>query len=243
MARTAVQLYTLRDVDRPLADLLEAVAAAGFDGVEFAYRVTDEDPNEVAATLADTGLDVAGVHVPIEALEDEFEETVAFYEALGCSDLVVPYLDESHFASQDGIETAVERLAVLRDRLEERGIDLHYHNHDHEFVPLDDDRTGFDAFIESTDIDIELDLGLALLGGEDPVAWLHDLGGRVSLAHVKDVDLETSESVPVGTGDLDVSACASVFRENDGEWLVYEYEGAEPLDTLEGAAATLSAHC
>ena len=42
--RTAVQLYTLRDVEGSLESLLERVAAAGFDGVEFAYRLPESDP-------------------------------------------------------------------------------------------------------------------------------------------------------------------------------------------------------
>ena len=242
MPRAAIQLYTLRDVDLPFDDLLRRVADAGFEGVEFAYRVTEEDPEAVVDTLDETGLDVAGAHVGIEGLEEDLEEAVAFYEALGCEDVVVPWLGASCFDSPEAVAATVERLSTIESDLEDRGIDLHYHNHDHEFVDLDG-RFGFDLFVEESEIGIELDLGSALLGGDDPVVRLEDLGDRAPLVHLKDVDCEAGESVPVGEGDLDVAACAETFREQGGEWLIYEYEGENPLDSLDEAAATVRENC
>lgn len=239
MVRSAIQLYTLRQVDRPFTEILERVAAAGFEGVEFAYRVPDEDPEVVVDTLDATGLDVAGAHVGIEALEDDVEETVAFYDSLDCEDIVVPYLDEQYFGSHEGVAEVVERLDGLDDALVGTGMNLHYHNHHHEYRDLNGE-TGFDAFVEASDVGIELDLGLALLGGDDPVARLEALGDRASLVHLKDVDVESGESVPVGQGDLDVIGCADVFRENGGEWMIYEYAGENPLASLDDAAATVN---
>lgn len=235
MVRSAIQLYTLRNVDQPFAEVLGRVADAGFDGVEFAYRVPEESPAEVVQTLDRTGLDVAGAHVSIDDLENEFEKTVAFYDALGCDHLVVPSLSAESFESRDAIAEAADDLAALEAALAEHGFDLHYHNHDHEYVDLGDE-TGFDAFVEATDVGIELDLGLALVGGDDPVERLESLDGRSMLAHLKDVDAGTGESVPVGEGDLPLEECAAAFRENGGEWLIYEYEGEDPLETLDEAA-------
>ena len=251
MTRAAIQLYTLRNVDRPFTEVLERVADAGFDGVEFAYRVTDADPDEVVDTLDETGLDVAGAHVGIEGFEDDFDETVAFYDDLGVENVVVPWLDAEHFESREAVAAAADRLAALDERLADRGMALHYHNHDHEFVPLDgegdavegdavegsdDGETGFDAFVDATEFGIELDLGLALYAGDDVVARLRSLGDRSDLVHLKDFDAEAGESVPVGEGDLDLEGIASAVAENDSDWLVYEYEGEDPLASLDTAA-------
>lgn len=238
MVRTGTQLYTLRNVEKPFMDVLETVADAGFEGVEFAYRVPDEDPEEVRATLDEAGVAVAGAHVPIDALEDDLKDTVAFYEALGCTEFVVPWLDEEHFTSMANVERAAERLdAIAVDLADsaEHDVRLHYHNHDHEFVGLDDG-TAFDALVEATDIGIELDLGLALLGGADPAALLDRIGDRAALVHLKDIDTETGESVPLGEGDLDIEGCVEKFVANGGEWLIYEYEGEDPLDSQPTAA-------
>ncbi|WP_436929902.1 sugar phosphate isomerase/epimerase family protein [Halosimplex halobium] len=235
MTRSAIQLYTLRNVDCPFTEVLELVADAGFDGVEFAYRVTEAEADDVLATLEETGLDVAGAHVGIDRLEDDFEETVAYYDELGVEHVVVPWLDAEHFASAEAVEAAAARLAKLVDDLAERGMTLHYHNHDHEYTDLDG-RTGFDAFLDGTEIPIELDLGLALAAGDDPVARLRALGERSRLVHLKDYDVDAGESVPVGEGDLDLAGIADAVADNDSEWLIYEYEGADPLASLERAA-------
>ncbi|MFB6139068.1 MAG: sugar phosphate isomerase/epimerase family protein [Halosimplex sp.] len=236
MTRSAIQLYTLRNVDRPFTEVLELVADAGFEGVEFAYRVTDEDPDDVRAALEATGLDVAGAHVGIGGLEDDFEETVAFYDDLGVEHVVVPWLDAEHFESVEAVEAAAARLERLADDLADRGMELHYHNHDHEFTDLGDE-TGFDAFVDETEFGIELDLGLALAAGDDVVARLRSLGERSTLVHLKDYDVAAGESVPVGEGDLDLEGVSDAVADNDSEWLIYEYEGEDPLESLERAGS------
>jgi sugar phosphate isomerase/epimerase len=242
MTESAIQLYTLRNVDRPFTEVLELVADAGFAGVEFAYRVTGADPDDVLETLDVTGLEVAGAHVDVDALEDDFEETVECYEELGVENVVVPWLDAESFGSRRAVADAAERLGTLEDRLDERGTSLHYHNHDHEYVELNG-ITGFDAFLDATDFGIELDLGLALAAGDDPAARLRSLGERSRLVHLKDYDLTADGSVPVGEGDLDLPAIADAVDRNDSDWLVYEYEGADPLDTLERAAERTAELC
>ncbi|QPV64794.1 sugar phosphate isomerase/epimerase [Halosimplex litoreum] len=236
MTRSAVQLYTLRNVDRPFTEVLELVADAGFDGVEFAYRVTEADTDAVLATLEETGLDVAGAHVGIDELEDDFEATVAYYDDLGVEHVVVPWLDAEHFESVEAVEAAAARLAKLADDLAERGMTLHYHNHDHEYTDLGEE-TGFDRFVDETEFGIELDLGLALAAGDDVVERLRDLGDRSRLVHLKDYDASAGESVPVGEGDLDLDGVADAVAANDSEWLIYEYEGADSLESLDRAGS------
>ena len=242
MARSAIQLYTLRNVDRPFTELLELVADAGFDGVEFAYRVTEAVPDDIAATLDKTGLDAAGAHVSIGDLEDDFQGTMAFYEQLGLENIVVPWLDVDCFESYDAVDASAERLSAIEEDLADYGMNLHYHNHDHEYTDLNGE-TGFDAFIDATDCGIELDLGLALNGGDDPVDRLHSLGDRSRLVHLKDFDADASESVPVGEGDLDLDNVAAAVDENDSDWLIYEFEGEAPLASLEQASERTNDLC
>lgn len=239
MVKTAIQLYTLRNIDLPFAELLEAVAAVGFDGVEYAYRVTQEDPEAVSDVLAETGLESAGAHVAIDELENNLEETVQFYDTLGCENLVVPWLDEKFFATKEGIATATERLESIDSELAERDRTLHYHNHAHEYVDCDG-RPGFLEFIDTTDIGLELDLGFIEVADDDPVERLRAVGDRCRLAHLKDFDTAAGESVPVGRGDLDIESCASTFSEIGGEWLIYEYEGEDALESLEEVASTMA---
>lgn len=231
----AINLYTVRDLDEPLPDVLDRVARAGYDGVEFAG--VEADPEDVRERLDDLGLAVAGAHVPIEALEEEFEATVDRYRTLDCERVVVPYLDEGAFASLSSSEETARRLDALGGRLTEQGFDLNYHNHDHEFVDVGE-TTGFEAFAEHSAVGLELDLGWIETAGADPAGLLERYADRVSLVHCKDT--RSGTPVELGEGDLDLGTCVDAAREADVEWLVYEHDAPnDPVESLERGVETL----
>ena len=236
--RPAINLYTLRSVETPLADLLPSIADAGYAGVEFAGL---PDPGAVAASLEETGLAVAGAHVPIEALEAAFEGTIERYRSVGCTDLVVPYLPESEFASEESIDWTADRLDGLAERLTAEGADLHYHNHDHEFTDLGTE-TGFEAFCERSEwVGIELDLGWAVAAGADPIDLLERYRERIRLVHAKDVDRGSREPVELGDGDLEVERALEEAKRCGVEWAVYEHDHPEePMASMRHGASVLA---
>lgn len=233
---TALQLYSLRTVDEPLASLVETVGAMGYEGVEFAYRLPDADPEAVAETLERSGVAAAGAHVPIDQLDE-----LGPYRTLGCETLVVPYLDETNFESRAAVERTATRLTDAAERLVDRGIALGYHNHSHEFVRLEDG-TAYEALAVATPttVDLQLDVGHAALAGEDPVALLERYGDRIRQVHLKDYDLEREVSVALGEGDVDIAGCVDAALEADVEWGIVEFEDSdEPLDTAERSIEAL----
>ena len=235
--RSAIQLYTLRSLDDSLPDLLARVGDTAFEGVEFA-GLGDSDPGGIRDALDDAGLDAAAAHVGIEKLEDDFDSTVESYRRLDCDTLVVPYLDESYFASAADVADTGRRLAELAVRLDERGMDFAYHNHDHEFTDLGES-SGFELLAQETDLHFELDVGWAAAAGHDPTDLLGSLRSRVPLVHLKDV--ADDEPVELGEGILDAEACVAAARDAETEWLVYEHD--EPDDaaaSLEHGAETLA---
>lgn len=247
MARTAIQLYTLRDVDRSLPDLLARVGETEFDGVEFAHRVADADPEAIEAVLDETGLAVAGAHVGIDRLESDLEATIDRYRTLGCERLIVPYLDEAHFASREAVAETATRLSSLADDAAEYGMTVGYHNHDHEFVALDRTdggqvETAFELFIEESEgVDVELDVGWVAAAGFDPADLLERYGDRVPMIHVADVTA-SGDPTDVGTGVVDLEACAAAADDAGAEWFVYEHdEPDDPLASLERGASFCSA--
>ncbi|NHN47098.1 sugar phosphate isomerase/epimerase [Halostella sp. JP-L12] len=235
---TAIQLYTLRDVDETPSDLLSRVAETTFDGVEFAGA-----PDAAAVdALDETGLDAAAAHVGIEELEDRRGRVLDACEDADCDTVVVPVLDESNFESRAAVEAAADRLTAVGDAVADRGFRLAYHNHDHEFTDLGG-TTGFELLVESVGdtVSVELDTGWALAAGEDPAALLRRLGD-VPLVHLKDVDADAARPVELGEGDLDAAACADAAREVGAEWIIYEHdEPSNPLTSLPHGAAALDA--
>jgi len=241
MPRTALQLYSLREVDRPLADIVEAVADAGYDGVEFAYRLADADHDAVRAALDRTDTAAASAHVPIDRLEDDRDGTVDRYRDLGCETLVVPYLPGDAFATREAVAGAADRLTALGEALADTGVGFGYHNHDHEFVTLDDDRTAYDELAAATGdvVDLQIDVGLAALAGRDPVALLERYADRLGSVHLKDYDLDAERSADLGDGDVPIGECVEVALAVDVEWFVVEFEDAD--DPLASAQHSLDA--
>lgn len=243
MVQTAIQLYTLRDLDEPVSALVARTAETTFDGVQFA-GLGDESPADVASALDDHGLAGAGAHVDIDAVEDDPAGVAETYAELGVDTLVVPYLPRDCFESESAAADTADRLTDLAGELADHGATLAYHNHDHEFVDVGD-RTGLEAVVErSSDVAFELDLGWALAGGVDPAAFLRRHADRVPFVHAKDVapapDREGWASVELGTGELDLPACIAAARDADVAWVVYEHdEPADPEASLAHGARKL----
>jgi sugar phosphate isomerase/epimerase len=235
--RTAINLFTLRDIDEPLPRVLDRVADAGYDGVEFLHRLPEADTETVVQTLAERELAVPGAHLgpftPLSGLPDEFEATIDTYDAVGCAMLSVS-VGEEHLDSRVGIQETASQLESLADRAGEHDIDVLYHNHHWEFRSLDGS-TPFDLLFDTLDdrIGLELDIGWVAAGGDDPVERIHRHADELSILHVKDVDTAEKKSVEVEEGDVNLTACIDAARAEGVEWFIYEHdEPAEPVESL-----------
>ncbi len=236
--RLAITLYSVRTLDDPIVEVLDRVADAGYDGVQFAGPYTpiqaDMDPSGVADALAARDLEATAPHVAIETLRDDLDTVLAAYDPFDIDGVVVPWLDESRFQSATAVDEVATELNELGTLLADEGWDLQYHNHAHEYVDLGDG-SAFDRFCRQSSIGIELDVGWALSGGDDPAARLRSLGDRVSQVHLKDlVTSADPEFVEIGEGDVDMRACVDAARAIDADWLIYEHdEPDEPATTID----------
>lgn len=242
MVQTAIQLYSLRDIDSPLPDILDLVGKTSFDGVEFAHRVRNDetDVKEVVNSLERNDLTSAAAHVSLEDLEESYSEMTALYDRLSCETLIIPWLDPEHFESKDAVASVAERLTTVADDLTSDGFTLQYHNHDQEFVDLGD-RTGMEELLARTDIGFEIDLGWAQAGGVDPASVVGEHADRISHAHFADIDTETMACAELGEGELELERALEAVQRADVEWYVYEHdEPSDPRESLSHGAETLS---
>ena len=139
MPRAAIQLHTLRHSDTPLPDLIDRIAAAGFEGVEFAGRVREASEADLAATakaLERTGVTPIGAHVGIHDLERNLPSIVSRYRRLGCDTLVVPHVSPTQFRHPRRLRRLADRIRQLDNRLRHWGFSLQYHNQHFEFLPV-----------------------------------------------------------------------------------------------------------
>jgi sugar phosphate isomerase/epimerase len=230
MVSTAVQLYTLRDLNEPLPAVLDRVGDTSLDGVEFAHRFAESDTEAVADTLDQHDLSCAAAHIGIDSLENDLEGTLEPYRDVGCETVVVPWLDAEYF-ERDAIDATAARLTDLAETVADHGMDFCYHNHEHELVEVGD-RTALHELVERTSdaVGFEIDTGWVAAGGTDPAAFIETYPDRIPLVHVTDSDIATATPAEVGEGDCDIDACLDAASEADAEWMIYEHD--EPTDSV-----------
>ena len=82
----------------------------GYDGVEFAgyYGKTADEINQL---LTDTGLGIAGSHVPYEHLREALDETLDFEKAIGNTRVVVPFASFQILEGWEGFANDLNRFS------------------------------------------------------------------------------------------------------------------------------------
>lgn len=228
----ALQLWTVRhEAAADLPGTLRSVHEAGYTAVELA-GVADTPASELRRLLDDVGLRPAGEHVGLDRLRADETGIVQRLNALGCERVIVPWLAEEERRDPDGVRAIASELNALGRRLAATGLRLGYHNHALEFDPLAG-TTAWDVLAEelASDIELEIDVFWAAVGGRDPVALIRELGSRVRLLHLKDrAPGPEPRDAPAGEGTLDMAAIVEEGRNVGVEWYIAEQD--EPADAL-----------
>jgi sugar phosphate isomerase/epimerase len=241
----ALQLYSVRDeCARDLLGTLRAVAAMGYQGVEFAgYH--GHTAGELHRLCTDLGLEVAGTHTGLNTLlGDELEKTVAFNQELGNRYLIVPGLPQERRSSRAAwLETArlFDRIAA---RLAPHGLRTGYHNHHVEFEPMEGEMP-WDTFFGNTrpEVVMQLDTGNMYHGGAEPVQFLEKYPGRAQLVHLKEYS-RTNDKALIGEGDVPWEKVFALCESTGGtEWYIVEQESYAypPLECVERCLQNLKA--
>jgi sugar phosphate isomerase/epimerase len=223
---------------------LQVLANMGFKGVEFAgeFGEFSDNPAGLKALLDELGLQVSGAHVHFDKLNElNFAKTVAFYQAIGCTSLIVPY-DERAF-SPDGVRQVVLELNALSTKLAKAGMQIGYHNHALEVNDFEGS-TYWDFIAQSTNksVILQLDAGWVTYAGKDPVEYVKRYPGRTLTTHYKVKLPEGSEGkLPIiGQDTIDWAALIKANMEVGGTlWLVVEQEeypnGLTPIEAVEAS--------
>lgn len=255
MARIPIglELYSVRhELAEDAAGTIQAVAAMGYEGVEFAGPPQHEAA-ELRKMLDDTGLVCCGWHTPFNlVLDDALEQTIAFNQTLGNRFVIVPGIPGELRETRDAWRKMADFFNALADKLAPHGMKTGYHNHHIEFTELDGEKP-WDTFFANTrpEVVMQLDTGNAASGGGDPVAILEAYPGRATTVHLKPWHAERgAEDHHAGfqpiIGD-DTLPWADIFRlcETTGgtEWYIVEYESDAypPLESVERCLNALKA--
>lgn len=193
----SVQLYTLAaEFSADMNGSLDKLAKIGLKNVEafdFVRR-----PKEIRAALDASGLASPTGHAPL--LSDELwtpdgsiptpANEVVFEAAaeIGMKTVIDPMVPTERWLTEDGVKDIADRLNAASEKAAEFGLKVGYHNHAQEFLANFDGKTAYQRFLSLVDpaVEIELDLYWALVGGQDVVSLVKELGDRLVAIHVKD---------------------------------------------------------
>jgi sugar phosphate isomerase/epimerase len=201
-----LQLYTVRDaISADLKGTLKKIKRIGYTWLEAAGY---EDglfyglpPAEFRKMIEGMGMKVVGSHVMFNA--DKQKEAIAAHAELGVEYVVFPSFPVASRKSKDDFLQAAARLNAIGSACSKAGMKFAYHNHDFEFLKIDDSR-GYDLLIQSTEpglVCFEADIYWMKYAGVDPLAYFDKYPGRFDLWHVKDMkDGPDKGFTEVGTG-------------------------------------------
>lgn len=211
-----IQLYTLRDLMNDPEIVLMKLGEMGYQEVEtFGYsdgKYFGMSPKDYKSLLTRANLNPVSGHYGTGKINPETKGTMSNgwlmavddAEAIGQIFMVLAWLYPQERVTIDDYKRHAELLNKCGEECKKRGIQMAYHNHDFEFIPINN-TVPFDVLLNETDPDLvkfELDLYWAAKVNVDPVKLFKDSPGRYPLVHVKDMD-ESGDFAPVGTGVIE----------------------------------------
>ena len=232
-------------------DMLDAMAAAGFAGVEFTDKTIGAYADRPAAfqdSLEKRGLACTAFAYGAAAIADpkHFDADLAGAEkALRfAAHFSVPLcLAGPSSDSRDDYEAkfqqAVRFYRAVAERAVKHGVTVAVHPHSHHtslvLTPPEYDRLL--AATEGAGVMFNPDIGHLLRGGHDVTACLEKYRDRIVHLHLKDVDAH-GDWQPLGKGVCDVPALLRWIEEVDYRgWLVVEEESEAVWQDAAGAIA------
>lgn len=190
------QLFSGRNT--PLDQVLKIASAAGYKFVE-GYGGLDAstksglggvygDLDAFKAALDANGLSMPTAHIGLD-LASAPEQAFKLADTLGTKVFICPWISpDMRPTDVAGWKAFGEKLNALAKPFAARGLTFGYHNHDFEFVPLEDGSFGMEVLMDAApDISIEADIAWIVRGNADPFAWLEHHGNRLVAVHVKDL--------------------------------------------------------
>ena len=184
----ALQLYSLReDMKIDFARTVAEVAKIGYKGVELAgYGNLDAAQAKIA--LGNAGLEIAGMHVGIDALRRDITAVIDQALLFSLRHVTCSWWPPSHYVSVAAVQEIGAELGRFGAILRAYGLRFGFHNHAGEFKLLEG-RPVFSWMLgaaEPRNLSAQLDVYWAHVGGYPPARFLRAQGERVPLVHLKD---------------------------------------------------------
>jgi sugar phosphate isomerase/epimerase len=177
---------------RDLPNTLKTVAGVGYQVVEFYspyFKWTPAYAKDVRAQMDDLGLRCYSTHNGFESFGsgENLAHAIELNQILGTRYIVLASAP-GHTSGVDGWKSLCEKLTTAVEQLKPHGLGAGYHNHQAEWIKLDNGQRILEVIAANTpkEFVLQLDVGTCEEAGADPVAWVKANPGRIKVMHVKD---------------------------------------------------------
>ena len=272
-----IMLGTVTGNESQARETLRTIKAAGYDGLELNRFMIHPSSLMVRlmtraagmptgnggkldwhALLRESGLQVISLHADLGSLEREAETVIAEAKSFGTDKVVITGMYRFDYADEVAVLELAKRLNQTGETLQAQGIDLLYHNHNVELLPVRAGRRAYEILLDETDpafVNFEFDSYWFTDGGADAKLWMKKLGSRMKLWHINDrgsrqsgpamTPILKADSMELGTGNMDLDGLKDIADENGVEAVVLEshknWIDKDPVKSLELSAKWLKA--
>ncbi|MBL4805660.1 MAG: sugar phosphate isomerase/epimerase [Rhodobacteraceae bacterium] len=247
MTDFSYQLYSSRNYP-PLSSTLQMLGAVGYKQVE-GYGALYADLDDIDTLKADldaAGLHMASGHVGLQSIENNVEANLAMAKTLGMEAIYCPHLAaEDRPTTADGWREFGARLQTAFQPYIDAGLTVGWHNHDFEFVTLEDGSIPMDLILEGgPDLTWEADIAWIVRGGGDPFAYIKKFSDRISAVHIKDIapageNVDEDGWADVGEGTVDWQGLMDALKGTSAKYYVMEHDN--PNDATRFAKTSIDA--
>ncbi|MBP5325240.1 MAG: sugar phosphate isomerase/epimerase [Pseudobutyrivibrio sp.] len=259
-----IQVYGLRDLlentPENFKNVMTKVKEMGYDGVELA-GLYGLEPKFVKETLDEVGLIPISAHVAFQEMMDDIDKVIADYSVIGVKYLVMPYMAEEYRpANPEGFKEFLPLLNQVGEKIHKAGMTFLYHNHDFEFVKLENGKWGYDEMfdaIPAENLQSELDTCWCDVATGEAPEFIKKYTDRIPVVHLKDyikkgevknmykligIDEEESEGDTgyfgfrsVGFGQMLWEPVLEAAIDANAQWVIVEQDEHYELEPLECA--------
>ena len=259
-----IQVYGLRDLlentPENFKNVMTQIKEMGYDGVELA-GLYGLEPSFVKKVLDEVGLTPISAHVAFAEMMEDIDKVIADYSAIGVRYLVMPYMAEEYRpVNPEGFREFLPLLNEIGEKIHKAGMTFLYHNHDFEFVKLENGKWGYDEMFDSIAHDhlqCELDTCWCDVATGEAPEFIRKYTGRIPVVHLKDyikkgevksmyklIGIEEEDQGedsgyfgfrPVGFGQMIWEPVLEAAVEANANWVVVEQDEHYETDPLECA--------
>lgn len=209
--------------------------------------------------VKESGLHVVSIHQDLGSIERDARAVAEEARRFGTDTVVITGMYRFDYGSEEAVRQLAHRLNEAGERLAEQDIRLLYHNHNCELRKTGGQKCAYDILLDETDsayVGFEFDSYWFTEGGADAKWWMRRLGSRMKLWHINDrgtrlagpamTPILKTDSMELGTGNMDLDGLAEIARQNSVEAVILEshrnWIDNSPVKSLQLSAKWLNEH-